>query len=603
MRLGTADVLIICGYLAAMAALGLWCRRRAARGMTSYFLGGRELPWWALSLSGSVSTFDITGTMWIVSLFFVLGIRSLWVHWMWGFLMAAFFMSYMGSWVRRSGVLTGAEWMEKRFGTDRPGRAARAASAILAVVTCVGFIAYATEGIAKFGSVFLPWSETTCALVIGGATAFYTLLGGVYSVVLTDVVQAVLVLVASVIITVLALVYVDPDIVASAAPAGWFDLRVPWTLPYLEGTRHAVYYFFGALVLVYVAKGLLLNAGGPQQIYDFQRFLAARNDRDAAKIGAAWSFFLCYRWSLTMGIAALAIVCGLTADKDPEKVLPTVLGAYLGPGVLGFVIAGFLAAEMSTFSSTVNGGASYLVHDLYRAFLRPRAGRQELVALSYATSLLIVVAGISFRFAFAGEGASIDRAFKWLMVALGGGVLLPNFLRWYWWRFNGWGYTAGIGTSVVAAAVQVFCVPQAPDYAVFPVLFAIGLTSSVAATYLTDPPPLPALRDFYRTTRPAGFWRPVTESLRAADPSFRRGTPFSLQLFNTACAGAGIVALYLFPVYLVLKQWTPMAMALGVAAACVLVLAVTWYRPLLLERHDDEDRQVPDGVAHGGEDD
>lgn len=580
MQLSPSDIAVIAVYFLAMAGLGLWCRRRAARGMASYFLGGREIPWWALSISGSVSTFDITGTMWIVSLFFLLGVRSIWVHWVWGFLMAAFFMSYMGGWVRRSGVLTGAEWMEKRFGSGEAGRSARAASALLAVVTCIGFIAYATEGIAKFSSAFLPWDDTTCALVVIAATAFYTLIGGVYSVVLTDVVQAILVLGTSAIVTVLALVHVDASALESKAGEGWFDLGVGWKIPALSDSA---YYWFGALILVYVAKGLLLNAGGPQQVYDFQRFLAAKDDRDAAKIGALWSFFLCYRWSLAMGIAALAIAMGLTAAKDPERVLPIVLGKYLGPGLLGFVIAGFLAAEMSTFSATINAGASYLVNDLYRAFLRPRAERRELIAASYATCLAIVAAGVSFRFAFAGEGASIDRAFKWIMVALGGGVLLPNFLRWYWWRFNGWGYTVGVTASVAAAIVQVAFFPDAPDYVVFPLMFAVGLVPSVVATCLTQPADAETLKAFYRITRPAGAWRPIAERVRGDDPGFRRGTPFFLQLFNTACAGFGIVSLYLFPIYLVLKRWTAMTAAIGALAATCLVLAFTWYRPLVRE--------------------
>ncbi len=578
MQLRTLDLIIIIAYLAAMSALGLWCRKKAARGIASYFLGSRELPWWALSLSGSVSTFDITGTMWIVSLFYLMGLRSMWVHWMWGFLMAAFFMSYMGSWVRRSGVLTGAEWMEVRFGAGSSGRAARAASAVLAVVTCVGFIAYATEGIAKFSAAFLPasWSDTTCALVVVGATTFYTLLGGVYSVVLTDVIQAILVLSVSLIITIIALVHIDPSVL----PKDFLSLGVTWKLPDLEGTR---YYFFGALVMVYVAKGILLNAGGPQQIYDFQRFLAARNDRDAAKIGAAWSLFLSYRWSLTMGIAALAIMMGYQMSQDPERALPSVLRTYLGSGVLGFVIAGFLAAEMSTFSSTVNGGASYLVNDLYKAFLRPKAERRELVGLSYLMSFLIVAAGVAFRFAFTGKEGSIDRAFKWIMVALGGGVLLPNFLRWYWWRFNGWGYTTGIVASVVAAVIQVFYFPDAPDYYVFPVFFVIGLASSIAGTLLTEPPDMEVLVRFYRRTKPAGLWGPVHRAVLEQDPAFNRGTPFSLQLFNTAVAGAGIVGLYLFPIYLVLKQWRSMAIAFAVFAACCVILFFSWYRPLKRE--------------------
>ncbi len=575
------DISIIIGYVIIVTILGLWCRRKASKDITSYFLGGRNIPWWALSLSGSVSTFDITGTMWIVSLFFLIGVKSIWIHWMWGFLMAAFFMSYMGSWVRRSGVLTGAEWMEVRFGSHTGGKAARAASALLAVVTCVAFIAYATEGIGKFGSEYLPWNTTTCALVIVGATTIYTLLGGIYSVVLTDVIQAFLVLGASVIITVIAITHIDPAVLAEKVPSDWFDLTFSWSIPRLE---NHTYYFFGGLIIVYVAKGLLLNAGGPQQIYDFQRFLSAKNDRDAAKIGSIWSVFLCYRWSLAMGIAALAISMGMevSADSNPERVLPVVLAKYLRPGLLGFVIAGLLAASMSTFSSTLNGGASYVVNDFYKSFLRPKASEKELVMASYTTSLLIVAAGVLLRFIFVSgdsDRGSIGAIFHWIMLVLGGGILIPNFLRWYWWRFNGWGYTWGVVTTVIAS----FFFLKQPDYIVFPLFFAIGLVSSIAASLLTTPTPMETLKLFYRKTRPAGFWKPVVKEIIKEAPAFTRGASFGRQVFNTAAAGIGIVALYLFPVYLVLKMWPEMSLALGVLSACCVILFFTWYIPLSKE--------------------
>ena len=121
----TLDAVIIVVYFVAMIGMGVWQQRQAAKSIESYFLGGNRIHWLALAMSGSVSTFDITGTMWMVTLVYLFGMKSIWNHWMWGFLMAAFFMSYMGKWVRRSRVMTGAEWMITRFG-DRPdGRAAR----------------------------------------------------------------------------------------------------------------------------------------------------------------------------------------------------------------------------------------------------------------------------------------------------------------------------------------------------------------------------------------------------------------------------------------------------------------------------------------------
>lgn len=116
------DSAIVILYFLSVIGLGFFYRKRASQSLESYFLGGKRLPWLALAMSGSVSNFDITGTMWIVSILFVFGMKSMWHHWMWGFLMGAFFLSYMGKWVRRSKVLTAAEWMKTRFGDDSAGR-------------------------------------------------------------------------------------------------------------------------------------------------------------------------------------------------------------------------------------------------------------------------------------------------------------------------------------------------------------------------------------------------------------------------------------------------------------------------------------------------
>ena len=160
-------------------------------------MGEKRLHWLALAMSGSVSNFDITGTMWIVSILFVLGMKSMWHHWMWGFLMGAFFLAYMGKWVRRSNVMTAAEWMKTRFGEETPGKLARTAYALMAILTQASFIGYAFQGIGKFASVYIPleslakntkipWIQTlltqyepeVLAISIISLTTLYVLLGG-----------------------------------------------------------------------------------------------------------------------------------------------------------------------------------------------------------------------------------------------------------------------------------------------------------------------------------------------------------------------------------------------------------------------------------------
>lgn len=208
--MGSLDYAVIILYFAAMIGLGFWYRKRASRDIEAYFLGDKSMHWLLLGMSGSVSYFDVTGTMWIVSILFVLGMRSMWVHWMWGFLIGAFCMAYMGKWCRRSNVMTGAEWMVTRFGEGRGGLLARTAAAGLAVFTTASMIGYAFQGIGKFASVYIGFPPAACAVLIFSITTLYCLLGGLYSVVLTDVVQTVILTLASVLIAAVAYIASRP---------------------------------------------------------------------------------------------------------------------------------------------------------------------------------------------------------------------------------------------------------------------------------------------------------------------------------------------------------------------------------------------------------
>ncbi|MGH9818579.1 MAG: sodium:solute symporter family transporter, partial [Pyrinomonadaceae bacterium] len=142
MNLSLTDQIIVVLYLAVIMSIGFAMKRRAAKGMSSYFLGGRQLPWWALAMSGSSSYFDITGTMWIVSTFIALGLKGMWVHWLWGFPITAFYLAYMGKWIRRSDVMTGAEWMKTRFGPGKSGDLARLSYTLFAVLTISALLGY-----------------------------------------------------------------------------------------------------------------------------------------------------------------------------------------------------------------------------------------------------------------------------------------------------------------------------------------------------------------------------------------------------------------------------------------------------------------------------
>ncbi len=568
------DSAIVIIYFLSVIGLGFFYRKRASKSLESYFLGGKKLPWLALAMSGSVSNFDITGTMWIVSILFVLGMKSMWHHWMWGFLMGAFFLSYMGKWVRRSKVLTAAEWMKTRFGDDSAGRLARTAYASMAVLTLASFVGYAFQGIGKFASVYIPLEPNLLAVLIFVVTTLYVVLGGLFSVVVTDVIQTVVLTVGSLIIAFIAWLKLTPESL-SKIPDNFTSLRIPWKLPELSGTDNAQFEFFGALVIVWIVKGFLMNAGGPAQMYDFQRFLAARNERDAAKLGAAWSVFLIVRWALVMGIVMLALT-GVTGVTDSEKIMPLVLKDFLPVGVRGIVVAGLLAAFMSTFSSTVNSGASFIVRDLWQPFKKKQPTERQAVHFSYFATVLLVLFGILIGI----QSGSIAKIWGWMMMALGGGVLVPNVLRWYWWRMNGWGYALGTFGGILLSLVSLFT-NTVPDYVIFPLIVTASLLLSVIGSLVTRPVDKKLLKEFYLSIRPFGRWKPVREdSGLTAFERDNNAEKVSRSVLNVVLGMIAIAAGYLFPMFLVGHWYGRSLLCLGFSLAAVIALKFTWYRHL-----------------------
>ena len=600
--LSSLDVALIVLYMGIVVALGVVMKRRAQKSLGSYFLGERELPWWALAMSGSSSYFDITGTMWIVGLFFTIGLRGMWVQWIWGFPITVFYMAYMGAWIRRSRVLTGSEWMETRFGSGRAGEWARLAYTIYAVLTITAFLAYGSVGMGKFGSVYLNLPEHLCAVLIIGLTGIYVVLGGFRGVVLVEIFQTVVLSAGALLIAYLGFRHTSWETVVANRPAGWSSMVPEWRIGYLAGGE---YYAFGLLTIIWVTKGLLLDLSGPEQLYDFQRFLAARSPREASKLGALWGVIHTIRWPMAMAIAAMAVV-GLRGVADPEKVLPTVINDVLPAGLRGLAIAALLSGFLATFNSTVNGGSSYLVKDIFHKYLRPDASGRTLIYASYASSVLLIVLGLvvgyfpqimnatfhSIAPKLAQFGArTIDQMFTWIMGTLGAGVLLPNVLRWYWWRVNGTGYAAGAISGMVLSLVQAFVPPfaTAPLYVTFPIIVGAVLVVTVAVALLTEPTDEETLTRFYRTVQPAGAWGPIARRVLEADPGFARHSPFSMDLLNVAIGLPCLLAMYVFPIYIVLHRWDIGGGLLGVVLIAGVALYFTWYRrlPIAYPEHEE----------------
>jgi len=590
--MATVDYCVIAGYMILVTALGVYLRKLASKNLDSYFLGGKKIPWWALAASGAVSNFDITGTMWMVTVLYLLGMKSWWHHWMWGVMLPAFGLAYVAKWVRRSNVLTGAEWMLTRFGDGLGGKAARMAYALVAVITCVSFIGYAFQGIGKFAVIYVetgwlveifPQAETllvtykaqTIAVAVLAITTLYVVLGGLFGVIITDIIQTIVLSIACLMIAWVAFTQVSPETISNSVPAGWESLRPVWRIPEFGGTKNAGYEMFGFLTIAWCIKGFLLNAGGPGQLYDFQRYLAARSPRDAAKVAASWPFFLVVRWTMVAAITYLAM-SGIGDVTDPEMVMPMVLQKYLPIGVKGLVIAGLLSAFMSTFSSTANSGASYVVRDIWQPLFKPNADERHLVRYSYAATVGVILAGIVVGF----NAESIRSIWGWIMMALGGAVIVPNVLRWYWWRINGWGYAAGTLGGILLALMVLFF-PEMPMYVQFPIISIGSLIACIAASLATVPAGKETLRSFYRTVRPFGAWGPIRKTCGLTDSELSDPAESTWRtVCNTAVACLGVSGLYLGPMYLI-GHWYYQASAWGVVVLVAsATLYLTWYRRL-----------------------
>jgi Na+/proline symporter len=595
MRQATAmhalDIVIIAGYMILMIAVGAWVTKKAAKDSESYFLAGKSLPWWIIGVAHGSSGIDIGGTMFFVTMLYIYGAKGLFILWIWPLFNVIFRMVYLGTWVRRSNVLTGAEWMRTRFGRGRGGELAYISVVVYALVSVVGFLSYAFKPLGKFAAPFLPfgYSPDTYALVIMLVAGVYCVLGGMYSVILNDLIQFALILAAAIIIAVVAMVRTTPEQILAAVPAGWDNLFFGWRMdldwsekmPALTGVIQSQgYELFGFLILMLFVKGVLVSMAGPTPNYAIQHVLSTRNPREAALENLVMCLVsLAPRFLLIAGIGVLGMVFfstdlkGMGAKVDFEQVLPAVVSNYLPVGAKGLILAGLIAAFMSTFVSTVNSGVAYIVNDIYRRYMRPDASQRRLVRLGYLWSVVVIVAGIGFGY----TTFNVHSVTKWVANALVPAFVVPNVLKWHWWRFNGHGFWTGMAAGTAAALAIPALWPGLKDVNLFMSILAISATVSISVCLATAPEPDDILKSFYRTVRPWGFWKPILAKCRAETPQIQPNRDCARDWFNVLLGTAWQIAMVAAPVYLILKQWGRFGLAIGAFALGAAILKFTWY--------------------------
>jgi len=561
------DGVVIGAYLLFALALGVWTQRRASKGLDSYFLGDKKIPWWILGMSGSSTYFDITGTMWIVSTLYVLGMKGMWVHWFWCFPFAGFALAYRAKWARRSPVLTSLEWNMFRFGEKGGGKQARLLELIISVTGMALMLGYAGTGIGKFASEYVPWNKNVCVAVLFGITGIYVILGGFFSVAFTDLFQTILLSLAAVYISIVAFVRITPEALQSALPQNWHSIVPVWK------TDKSGYELFGLLALMWVSRGVLLLFGGARGP-EFQRFRAARNEVDASKVGLMWGLAFTVRWVMVMAIVILGLTT-IRGTMDPEKVLPRVINTMLPVGVRGLVLAGLLAAFMSTFDSTLNVASSFVVNDLIKPMLRKP--RESLLMLcSYLSTFVLLCIGILISF----YTENIRDIWNPINFALGSCLIFPMVLKMYWWRFNGWAMLfSGLCVMPTAAYIKLLH-PRMPELEYFPILAGLSLVTSFVFAFVTRPAERKVLAGYYRRVRPFGRWGYAKKMVLEETPDFSFPAHDRHDLLNAILGTGMMVCLYLAPMYLMLRRWVAMAVCGAILAGLAAILYVTWYRKL-----------------------
>lgn len=616
MRLHLIDFLIILAYLAATVVIGLVLKKQAQKDKSSYLLGGKTMPWYMLGLSNASGMFDISGTMWLVTIGFVYGLKSIWIPWLWPVFNQIFLMMFLSSWLRRSNVTTGAEWIGTRFGNDKGSKLSHGIVVVFALISGLGFLAYGFIGLGKFMEIFLPWEIVNQYLHLNISpeyiphlygiaftlfAVFYSVLGGMISIVWADVLQYTIMTIASVAIAIIAFVAVGQH--GIHVPDGWMspffgkNLGIDWT-SYISEVNQKVaedgYTLFTAFFMMMLCKGVLLSLAGPAPNYDMQKILATKSPSDAAKMSGFVSVILMpVRYLMIAGFFVLGIIFYdkldlMVAGKiDFEQILPSAIDQFVPTGLLGLLLAGLLAAFMSTFAGTLNAAQAYVTNDIYLKYINPKASNKTIKSTNYIVGIIVVVISI-----FLGMMAkNVNQVLQLLVSALWGGYTAANVLKWYWWRFNSHGYFWGMVTGIVVAAIpMVFTnvLPTlfpsvAPDIRIlyfFPFILIPSLIGCIVATYLTKPTDRETLKEFYRKVRPWGFWNPIKREVLAEDHNFRVNKNFKLDMFNVLLGIIWQTALVMLPIYLVLHKFGPMFVVLAIVAVASVILKFTWWDKL-----------------------
>jgi solute:Na+ symporter, SSS family len=639
------DYIIIAGYFAVLVAVGFYFRKMASASLEDYFLGGRNLPWWMLGISGMAAWLDLTGTMLITSFLFLLGPTGLFLEIRGGVGMVLVFMFiFIGKWHRRSGLMTSAEWMQFRFGKGFWGSFARLAQVMSMMIFGIGMMAYAIKGVGLFFSMFLPWGPGTCAAIMLLITCIYTIQSGFYGVVITDIFQGGCILLGVIFIVIYSIIMVNGVDISALASEVTGNSQWSQALPAAKVQMPAGYEHYNNLRLIVIFFLIRTVYQGMGVAVD-NRYFGSAGERECGLIGFMSGWCLLMRWPLMMGFAILGLflvknvfpdqaiipeatqvikqhfeehdievnaniwherVAQITSKPEnfgnlpgelegmlgenwkssitmlsyhgtifPERILPAVLLGMIPYGIRGLIMVALMAASMSTINTIINNTTTFFTKDLYQGYIREKAKNKELIYASWAFGLLLCLIG--FVIAFYAE--NINDIWSWIMGALVGGLVVPSFLRFYWWRFNGSGFAVGMVAGMISAVLQRLLLPQMHEWFQFIFILAVGFIASAIGTFATKPTDDEVLDCFYKKTRPFGLWAPYKVRL---DINVRADMEkeHKNDIISIPFGIAWIISMLLLPILAMIMRWDAFFITLVVFVISLIGLYIFWYRNL-----------------------
>lgn len=606
MKLQLIDILILISYLVTMVLIGFYMRNKAKQDKESYLMGGKKLPWYMLGLSDASDMFDISGTMWMVALCFVYGFKSIWIPWLWPVFNQVFMMMFLSKWLRRSNATTGAEWLKTRFGLTGKGvKGSHIIVIAFALISCLGFLAYGFVGLGKFVQVFIPWDVVKdyvpfsiadkyvphfYGIIFTLFAMFYSIIGGMHSIVLGDAIKYLIMTIACIAIGVIAVQHLHGQTLN--VPAGWSDPFFSWELN-LDWSRIAAdankkiaddgFSLFGIFFMMMLMKGIFASLAGPAPNYDMQKVLSTRSPKEASKMTGFVSIILLpIRYSMITGLTVLALLYynqlylkGPDGVTDFERILPATINNFLPVGVLGLVLTGLLGAFMGTFSGTLNAAQAYIVNDIYLKYVNPNAPTKKIMSMNYIVGILVVAIGIFFGFL----AHNVNDILQWIVGGLYGGYVAANCLKWYWWRFNANGFFWGMTVGVSVALLMPYLTTGLPLYW-WPLLFVLSLIGCLIGTYSAPATDTEILKSFYKNVRPWGFWEPIHALIKAEDPTFQANKNFKLDMFNVVLGIIAQLCLTIFPMYLITGMYAPLWVTVSILTVIALILKRTWWNRL-----------------------